>query len=557
MGSGLTVNRANWFPEFSSMEGDIALESREGSIRDQKTAGAARVAVLGCGYWGKNLVRNFAELGALAAICDPNRAAAAPLADRYHTPVAELDAVLRDNDIAGLAIAAPAALHATLARRAMEAGKHVFVEKPLALTLVEAEPLCALAERQDRRLMVGHLLQYHPAFAKLRELVREGALGRLQYIYSNRLNLGKVRREEDILWSFAPHDLSMILSLVGQEPVEVSAQGGYYLHKTIADVTTTNLTFPGGEQAHVFVSWLHPFKEQKLVVIGDHAMAVFDDGQPWRQKLLLYPHRIEWRETMPVPQRAEADPVLIEEGEPLKLECRHFLDCMATGATPRTDGREGLRVLRVLARASAALRGESTAPAAQKSRPYSNVQIHESAYVDEPCEIGSGTNIWHFVHILPRSRIGSNCSLGQNVMVGPDVTIGDSCRIQNNVSIYKGVTLEDGVFCGPSCVFTNVNNPRAEVERKDEFRSTLVKRGATIGANATIVCGHTLGEHAFIAAGAVVTHDVPAFAMMAGVPARRIGWVSHDGERLGPNLVCPRSGRRYREIGPEHLEEIV
>jgi UDP-2-acetamido-3-amino-2,3-dideoxy-glucuronate N-acetyltransferase len=533
------------------------LDDRKVLIRGRETACAVRVAAIGCGYWGRNLVRNFAELGALAAICDPNRAAADQLADRYHTTVAELDAVLRDDDIAGVAIAAPAVLHAEFARRAIEAGKHVFVEKPLALTVSDAEQLCTLAERQDRRLMVGHLMQYHPGFTKLRALVREGVLGRLQYIYSNRLNLGKVRREEDILWSFAPHDLSMILSLVGQEPAEVSAQGGYYLHKTIADVTTTHLAFPGGEQAHVFVSWLHPFKEQKLVVIGDRAMAVFDDGQPWSRKLLLYPHRIEWRETMPVPQRAEADEVPLEEGEPLKLECQHFLDCIATGSRPRTDGEEGLRVLRVLAQASEALQAVPAPAPAQKARAYLSVQIHESAYVDEPCEIASGTYIWHFVHILPRSRIGRNCSLGQNAMVGPDVTIGDGCRIQNNVSIYKGVTLEDGVFCGPSCVFTNVNNPRAGVERKDEFRSTLVKRGATIGANATIVCGHTIGEWAFIAAGAVVTQDVPAFALMAGVPARRIGWMSHDGERLGPDLVCPRSGRRYREIGLERLEEIV
>jgi acetyltransferase-like isoleucine patch superfamily enzyme len=185
------------------------------------------------------------------------------------------------------------------------------------------------------------------------------------------------------------------------------------------------------------------------------------------------------------------------------------------------------------------------------------VQIHQSAFVDEPCEIGSGTRVWHFAHILPRTRIGRNCSLGPNVMVGPDVTIGDGCKIQNNVSIYKGVTLEDGVFCGPSCVFTNVNNPRAEIERKEDFRPTLIKHGATIGANATIVCGHTVGEYAFIAAGAVVTEDVPAFALMAGVPARRIGWMSHDGERLGPDLVCPRSGRRYREFGPERIGEIV
>jgi UDP-2-acetamido-3-amino-2,3-dideoxy-glucuronate N-acetyltransferase len=516
-----------------------------------------KIAAIGCGYWGKNLVRNFAELGALSVICDPNRAAALQLAECYHARVADFDTVLNDDDVAGVAIAAPAVLHVELARRAIEAGKHVFVEKPLALRVGEAEQLCVLAERHDRRLMVGHLLQYHPAFIKLRELVREGALGRLEYISSTRLNLGKVRREEDILWSFAPHDLSMILSLVGEEPSEVTAQGGYYLHKTIADVTTTLLAFPGGEQAHVFVSWLHPFKEQKLVVIGDRAMAVFDDGQPWSRKLLVYPHRIEWREAMPVPQKAEADPVELEEGEPLNLECRHFLDCIARGSKPRTDGREGLRVLRVLTRASESLKKPAATAPAKTTTHYPDVQIHESAYVDEPCEIGAGSRIWHFVHILPRTRVGRNCSLGQNVMVGPDVTIGDCCKIQNNVSIYKGVTLEDWVFCGPSCVFTNVNNPRAEIERKDEFRATLVKRGATIGANSTIVCGHTIGEHAFIAAGAVVTNDVPAFALMAGVPARRIGWVSHDGERLGPEFVCPRSGRRYRECGPDRIEEIV
>ncbi|HEY1259705.1 MAG TPA: Gfo/Idh/MocA family oxidoreductase [Stellaceae bacterium] len=514
-----------------------------------------RVAVAGCGYWGKNLVRNFAALGALAAICDPDRASAERLSQEYRAAVSEFDNVLRDPEIEGVAIAAPAALHAKLARRAIEAGKHVFVEKPLALAVADAEELCALAESRDRRLMVGHLLQYHPGFIRLRRLVAEGALGRLQYVYSNRLNLGKVRREEDILWSFAPHDLSMILSLVGDEPSEVTAEGGYYLHKTVADVTTTHLSFPGGERAHVFVSWLHPFKEQKLVVIGDRAMAVFDDGEPWSRKLVLYPHTIAWRAAMPVPQRAEADPVPLDEAEPLALECRHFLECIATGARPRTDGAEGLRVLRVLTQASLALKKHAEPPA--QPRPHADVQIHETAVVDEPCEIGAGTRIWHFSHILAHTRIGRDCTLGQNVMVGPDVTVGNHCKIQNSVSIYKGVTLEDDVFCGPSCVFTNVMNPRAAIERKDEFRPTLVKRGATIGANATIVCGHTLGEYSYVAAGAVVTRDVPAFALVAGVPARRIGWTSHDGERLGDDLVCPRSGRRYREVGADQLEEVL
>ena len=184
------------------------------------------------------------------------------------------------------------------------------------------------------------------------------------------------------------------------------------------------------------------------------------------------------------------------------------------------------------------------------------VFVHESAYVDQPCRIGRGTRIWHFSHVLKNAEIGENCILGQNVMIGSDVRIGNSCKIQNNVSLYAGTVLEDGVFCGPSSVFTNVNNPRAEIERKTEFRPTLVKRGATIGANATIVCGHTLGEYCFIAAGAVVTQDVPAYALMAGVPARRIGWMSRAGIKLGDDLVCPLDKTRYRETETGRLEPV-
>ena len=192
----------------------------------------------------------------------------------------------------------------------------------------------------------------------------------------------------------------------------------------------------------------------------------------------------------------------------------------------------------------------------KNSSDFPGVTIHESAYVDAPCEIGAGTKIWHFSHVLKDSKIGKNCNLGQNVVVGPAAILGDNCKVQNNVSLYTGVVLEDGVFCGPSCVFTNVNNPRAEIERKSEYRETRVKRGATIGANATIVCGHTLGEYSFIAAGAVVAKDVPAFALMAGVPAKRIGWMSKAGGKLGSDLVCPVDGTKYREVSPEVLEEV-
>lgn len=198
-----------------------------------------------------------------------------------------------------------------------------------------------------------------------------------------------------------------------------------------------------------------------------------------------------------------------------------------------------------------------SAPELREDSRFPGVRIHESAYVDQGAQIGTGTRIWHFAHILPETRIGARCSIGQNVMIGPKVTVGDGCKIQNNVSLYAGVEIGDDVFCGPSCVFTNVLNPRAAVDRKAEFRTTRVRRGATIGANATILCGVELGAWCFIAAGAVVTRDVPAFALVAGVPARRIGWMSHDGERLDPGLVCLRSGRRYREVSRDLLEEIA
>ena len=519
-----------------------------------------RVAVVGCGYWGKNLVRNFAELGALEAIVEPDNSVAQSIAAKHSTRREELGDILRDSRIDAVVVATPASSHYQLARQALEAGKHVFVEKPLALDVKQGQELCELTELHDRRLMVGHVLQYHSGFQKLKEIVQSGQLGRLQYIYSNRLNFGLIRREEDVLWSFAPHDISMILDLVGCEPDRVDAVGACYLHPKIADVTTMHLAFPNGERAHIFVSWLHPSKEQKLVVIGDGGMAEFNDGAPWERKLMVFPHKTEWIDGVPRAVKTEGTPIFLHTSEPLQMECRHFLECIATGTAPRTDGREGLRVLRVLARASASLAQTASPTGTQSGRvpqpSFKNVTIHESAYVDDDVQIDEGTKIWHFSHILGQTRIGRSVTVGQNVSIGPQVTIGNNCKIQNNVSIYKGVTLEDGVFCGPSCVFTNVNNPRAEIERKSEFRTTMVRQGATIGANATIRCGITIGKYAFIAAGAVVTKDVPAFALVAGVPAQRIGWMSHSGERLGDDLVCPASGRRYRMVNNDKIEEM-
>jgi len=307
------------------------------------------IAVVGAGYWGVNHVRNFYEIGALDTVCDSSSASLARIAERFPGVRTEesLARVLADDRIRGVVIATPAEYHYQMARAAIEAGKDVLVEKPLTLELSEGEALVKLASRRGQLLMVGHLLEYHPAVIRLRELIASGALGDLRYIYSTRANLGKIRREENILWSFAPHDIAIILRLTGEQPVNVSATGSAYLQPHIADVTVTNLEFPSGVRSHIFVSWLHPYKEQRMVVIGSKRMAVFDDVRKV-DKLVVYDQGVEFINGEPVTRKNEAIAEVLEPGEPLRRECLHFLECIATRSKPLTDGESGLRVLEVL-----------------------------------------------------------------------------------------------------------------------------------------------------------------------------------------------------------------
>lgn len=508
--------------------------SADSAPSESLTIAQPAVAVVGSGYWGKNLVRNFAGLGALSMVCDSQTETLRSLGEQYPQcrTVTSYAQVLQDQAIQAVAIATPAETHGLMVREALLAGKDVFVEKPLCLSADQGQALVTLARERGRILMVGHLLWYHPAVLKLRELIESGDLGRIQYIYSNRLNLGKIRREENILWSFAPHDISVILGLLGEAPSAVAAQGGNYLHEQIADITVTLLSFPSGVKAHIFVSWLHPFKEQKLIVVGDRKMAVFDDMEK-KDKLLLYPHSIQWKGQVPIANRAEAQPVEIEAKEPLREECLHFLESVQNRRRPRTDGEEGLRVLSVLQQCQHALeaKGRTTVQPAT-STPARKFFAHTSSFIDDGVEVGEGTSIWHVSHVLKGSRIGKSCKIGQNVVIGPNAIIGNGVKIQNNVSVYEGVILEDAVFCGPSMVFTNVLNPRSEISRMHELRSTRVKKGATLGANCTIVCGTTIGRYAFIGAGAVVTKDVPDYGLVMGSPAKVTGWMCECGVKL-------------------------
>lgn len=519
------------------------------------------LVLVGAGYWGKNLARNFNQLGALHTICDQNEELLNHFKTEEYSEVNlthNLESILNDPEITKVAIAVPAALHYEVALKALKADKDVFVEKPLCLDVNHGEQLVEEANMRNRILMVGHLLQYHPCIIKLQEMVQTGELGKLYYLTSNRLNLGKIRREENALWSFAPHDISVILSLVGnQKPNEIRCVGEAYLNDHVADTTLTTMRFDSGTRAHIYVSWLNPFKEQKLTVVGSQGMAVFDDSKPWAEKLTLHKDYLTWDQGQnPTPIKKPGLNVTIEEQEPLRNECLQFLEYSDSRITPKTDGVEGLLSLKVLAAAQKSLEngGKSQKIDCQHSRiGNSNKQpgifIHDSAVIDAGSEIGEGTHIWHFSHVLSGANIGENCNIGQNVVVSNDVVLGPRCKIQNNVSLYSGVECEADVFLGPSCVLTNISNPRSQINRKKLYEKTLIRKGASIGANATIVCGVTIGKYAFVAAGSVVTKDVKDYALVMGNPASQVGWMSRHGHRLkaekGTPMVCPESGLKY------------
>ena len=313
------------------------------------------IAVVGCGQWGKNLVRIFNELGSLSSICDPNEEIAHKYAKQYNVKKSTFIEIINDPNIKGVVITTPAYLHASMAIDAMKAKKHVLVEKPLALNVSDSKLMIEVAKKENVKLMVGHLLQYHPIFRTIRKLINAGEIGNLNYIYSNRLSFGKLRTKEDVIWSFAPHDISMILSLAGQLPELVSAKSISTVQKNLADIATIHLDFKSGLKSHISVSWLNPFKEVKLVLSGTKALVVFDDMQPWNKKLAIYPYQaLSFNKLIEI-KKSEVEYLNVLEEEPLKIECQHFVDIIENDIKPLTDGDEGLKVIKVLSAVSKSL----------------------------------------------------------------------------------------------------------------------------------------------------------------------------------------------------------
>lgn len=400
-------------------------------------------------------------------------------------------------------------------------------------------------------LMVDHLLQYSVHHRRLLQLVRSGFVGDITRVKMTRMNFGTVRTEENVLWSFTPHDVSVLLAICGDEvPSSVACVGQRVVSCGIEDYIDMSLRFESGVQAQIEASWMHPLKERRLVVYGTKGAVILNEAMPNPSAPKLQGFRwsakrksdgsavlIEKQEQDLVTclREATGDPNGVDSGPekpPLLVAVEHFLECAGGNATPVTDGNEGMRVLKVLQAATESLEKHGITIPLSTGSQCPNVFVHSTAVVDSGAILGQGTRVWHFSHIMPGAKLGTACNIGQNVFIGAKAVLGRNVKVQNNVSIYDAVNIDDDVFLGPSCVLTNVKTPRSHVSRKHAFVATVISKGATVGANATIICGVKLGRYCFIGAGAVVTKDVPPHALVYGNPATIHGWVSTIGVKL-------------------------
>ena len=492
-----------------------------------------KLGLIGGGYWGKNLIREFNNCDILDIICDTNTDALDFYNKEYphiHT-TNNWNAILNNTEIDSVCISLPAEMHYKFAKDALECNKHVYVEKPIALCVEEAEELVNIAKERDLILMVGHLLHYHPAIIKIKEMIKEGKIGKILNIVSNRLSHGIFRTCENVLWSFAPHDISVILSLIGTMPHTIQCTGKDHITKGVHDITNSVLQFDDS-YVNINVNWLNPYKEQKMSIIGENGMIVFDDTSS-DEKLKYFSKYLEYcpqNPHNPIPVKDSYKIIDVDmSNSPLYNECLHFKECVETKKTPLTDGEEGVSVLYILNKLQESLDTNSKIYMDNLSLNYFK---HQTAIIDDGAIIGDDTKIWHYSHICKGAIIGKNCNIGQNVFIAGGAIIGDNCKVQNNVSIYAGVKAGNYVFFGPSCVLTNDINPRGMYSKNGEYIETILEDGVTLGANSTIVCGNNIGKHSLIGAGAVITKNVDDYSIMVGNPAKKIGTIDEKGNRI-------------------------
>ena len=497
-----------------------------------------KLGLIGGGYWGKNLIREFNNCQALHTICDINEEALKSYNEKYPNvkTTKNWNDIINNPEIDSVCVALPAELHFKFAKEALENNKNVYVEKPITLEVKEADELVKIAKEKNKILMVGHLLHYHPAVIKIKEIIKSGKIGKIKNIIANRLSHGIFRTHENVLWSFAPHDISVILSLIGKMPKTISCFGNDLITKSIQDITNSILTFDDHEYVNINVNWLSPYKEQKMTIVGEKGMLIFDDTSK-DKKLTLFEEYLTYNENnIPIPVKDKFEIVELDtSSSPLFNECLHFKQSVENNTQPITDGEEGIRVLTVLNLLQKSLSENGKKIIFQDNSP--KYFKHDTAFVDDGANIGEGTKIWHYSHICKGAKIGKNCNIGQNVFIADGAVIGDNCKVQNNVSIYAGVEAGNYVFFGPSCVLTNDINPRGMYSKNGVYIKTTLEDGVTLGANCTIVCGNTIGKHSLIGAGAVVSKSVEPHSIMVGNPAKKIGTIDEKGNRQLDDIV--------------------
>lgn len=446
-----------------------------------------KLGLIGCGRWGKNLVREFHKLGILHIICDIQNL-------DYNIPITQ-DWNYFLNEIDMVCISLPAELHYEYTKKALLAHKDVFVEKPMTLNINQAQELVQLAHNNQCILMVGHLLQYHPAIQKIKEYLPK--LGKVINITSNRKSWGTIREQENVLWSFAPHDLSIILSLVSGNIHQIVASGK---SRKVYDIVNTSF-YLDNIYVNINVSWLHPFKEQKLTIIGEQGSLIFDDVQ---KTLIFFKDNIN-------------ENIEFDKTSPLELECQHFIECCETRQQPITNGLEGLYVLQIIDKIQQKL---------------NNIQpkLNHQGIIDKGAIIGNNCRIWHHSHLTNTCQIGDNCSIGQNCYVAG--ILGQGCKLQNNVNIYLGVKCGNYVFFGPNSTTTNDLNPRAQYSKNGNYIETIIEDQVSIGANVVIRCGITLKKGCFIGCGSVVVKDCDEYGIYVGNPAKKIGIMDEYGNKI-------------------------
>ncbi len=514
-----------------------------------------RVAVVGLGSRGLLAAEILSGMSALGALCDAEPTVLVDTGRAFEGVRLESDylRLLAASDVAAVVLCTPPETWDGMVEAALHAGKDVYLEAPLVLPLERGRAMVELAVERRRLLMAGPVMRFAPAVEALLAAARSGAFGRLRYIHAHHDKDSPPSGETPADAGLSAVQAQLLLDLLDAPASRVFTRGTGWRSARAQDVTETLLECRDGPRALLRASHVAPFGPHgafELTVLGDAGAGRLRRDDEDRLHVVF---QGEAAVDAPPPSTGR---------EARAASLAHFLESVQT-RRPTLQGPDALLGLwRLLAAAQRSLDegapvDPAAAPPAPRTAAPAGVFLHRTVELDGPCDIGAGTKIWHFSKLLGPLKIGRDCSFGQNVVIERNVTIGDNVKVQNNVSIYSGVILEDDVFCGPSMVFTNIGTPRSHFPRKGQYAVTRVHRGASIGANATVVCGHTLGQYCFVGAGAVVTRDVPDYALVYGNPARVMGFACYCGARLpfGTGLGecqeagCADCGRRYTREG--------